>query len=374
MLASAGHDVRVVAGRGDCELLPEMDSRHPEVEEVTRRLAAGEDGGADFERLRQRIQAGLSGALADRQLLIAHNVLTMPFNLPLASALAGSGCRLLAWTHDLAWTNPRYTAFQRRGGPLELLARPQPRTLYVAISRQRRDEISRVLGLPRAQVPVVPNTMDVNRFLGISQRTLELAQRAGFKDASPLVLAPVRITRRKRLDVALEAIAQLRADHPAIRLVVSGPLGPHSADNLAYARDLDSLVQRLGLEQTAVFLHAHPGPDGSHPVDDATMAELYRLADVALLTSEAEGFGLPLLEAGLLRLPLVHADIPVLAEQGRGATWRFPGGSAEAAAAALRGALASRPVRQRRRIVDQASGPAVLAQTERVLEKALAGA
>jgi glycosyltransferase involved in cell wall biosynthesis len=244
----------------------------------------------------------------------------------------------------------------------------------VAISRQRRDEISRVLGLPRAQVPVVPNTMDVNRFLGISQRTLELAQRAGFKDASPLVLAPVRITRRKRLELALEAIAQLRADHPAIRLVVSGPLGPHSADNLAYARDLDSLVQRLGLEQTAVFLHAHPGPDGSHPVDDATMAELYRLADVALLTSEAEGFGLPLLEAGLLRLPLVHADIPVLAEQGRGATWRFPGGSAEAAAAALRGALASRPVRQRRRIVDQASGPAVLAQTERVLEKALAGA
>jgi glycosyltransferase involved in cell wall biosynthesis len=372
MLTGAGHDVRILAGRGDCELLAEMDSRHPEVEDVTRRLAAGEDGSPDFERLRLRLAAGLSTALADRDVLIAHNVLTMPFNLPLASALAGSGCRLLAWTHDLAWTNPRYAAFQRHAGPLELLAKPQPRTLYVAISHQRRDEICQVLDLPRARVPVVPNGMDVNRFLGISEMTLQLARRAGFADADPLILAPVRVTRRKRLELALEAIAELRADHPGIRLVVSGPLGPHSADNVAYAGELDFMARRLGLGQAVVFLHAHPEQDGSHPVDDATMAELYRLADVALLTSEAEGFGLPLLEAGLLRLPLVHADLPVLAELGRGATWTFPSGSGGAAAAALRHALASRPVRQRRRVVREASGTAVLAQTERVLDMALA--
>jgi hypothetical protein len=32
LLREAGHDVRVIAGRGDAELVPEADSRHPEVE------------------------------------------------------------------------------------------------------------------------------------------------------------------------------------------------------------------------------------------------------------------------------------------------------------------------------------------------------
>src|SRR5205085_9503231 len=52
LLRRAGHDVRVVAGRGDCELVPELDSRHPEVEQLTSRLAAGRFDDAAFERLR----------------------------------------------------------------------------------------------------------------------------------------------------------------------------------------------------------------------------------------------------------------------------------------------------------------------------------
>jgi mannosylglucosylglycerate synthase len=37
-LREAGYDVRLIAGRGDAEILPELDSRHPDVEDVTERL------------------------------------------------------------------------------------------------------------------------------------------------------------------------------------------------------------------------------------------------------------------------------------------------------------------------------------------------
>lgn len=371
LLASAGHDVVVLAGRGACQVIPELDSRHPEVEAVTRQLAAGGAGGELFDRLADRIAEALATALEGRDLVIVHNVMTMPFNLPLAHALVATRHKLLAWTHDLAWTNNRHRDFQRRGGPLDLLATAQPRTRYVAISRLRQAELGRVLGLAEQQVPIVPNGIDVGAFLGISDDTRRLARDGGFDQADPLVLVPARVTRRKSLEIAIRAAALLMAELPGLRLVVSGPLGPHSADNHAYAADLDALVRELGADGVVRFLYRLPKRGGTHPVDEMTMSELYRLADVALMTSEAEGFGLPVLEAGLLRLPLVCPDIPVLAELGSGATWTFPAGSAQGAARAVRQALESPPAVQRRRVVRQYSWPAVLELTEHAIGAAL---
>ncbi|MEW5721333.1 MAG: glycosyltransferase, partial [Chloroflexota bacterium] len=52
-------------------------------------------------------------------------------------------------------------------------------------------------------------------------------------------------------------------------------------------------------------------------VDDATRRDLYLLADALLFTSEREGFGIPILEAGLARLPIFCADIPPFHESAR---------------------------------------------------------
>ncbi|OGO39731.1 MAG: hypothetical protein A2Z04_08430 [Chloroflexi bacterium RBG_16_57_9] len=47
------------------------------------------------------------------------------------------------------------------------------------------------------------------------------------------------------------------------------------------------------------------------------VADFYRLADLLLFPSAREGFGIPLLEAGLARLPIFCADIPPFRETGR---------------------------------------------------------
>ncbi|HZV50772.1 MAG TPA: glycosyltransferase family 4 protein [Candidatus Dormibacteraeota bacterium] len=369
LLSAAGYEVQVVAGRGDAELVPEIDSRHPRVEEVARRLAAGDPARVEFDALRRLLGARLRPLLAGCHRVIVHNVLTMPQNLPLAAALVDAGHPILAWTHDLAWVDPRYAAYRRPGWPWSILHQAQPGVRYVAVSRERRRQLLSVMeGLRPGRTTVIPNGIDPETFWGIGPATRELVRRAGLEHADPLVLVPVRVTRRKRLELALEAAAHLRPAYPALRLVVSGPLGPHSADNRAYAADLSELRRRLRLEREVRFLHELAGQDARHPVDDAMIADLYRMADVVLLPSESEGFGLPVLEAALSRAPLVCADIPVLREIAGAGAWTFPAGAGpEAVAAAVRRALGGRVAGLRRRVLERYRWSTVLASMRRVI-------
>jgi glycosyltransferase involved in cell wall biosynthesis len=373
-LRRAGHDVRVLAGRGDADLIPELDSRHPEVERVTRALAAGElaSVASTFEALRCRLRDRLCSALGDRDLLIVHNVLTMPFNLPLVVALLDLERPLLAWTHDVAWTMGQYSAYRRQSWPYELLGRPHDRVTYVTISRLRQRELSGLFGLPPARVSVVPNAVDAMEFAGLGPRARRLLEVAGALEADPLLLVPLRVTPRKRLELALDAAAQLSDRLPHLRVVVTGPLGPHNRDNRSYAEKLMEQRSRLGLEETVRFLFEEAGPGGAHPVAAEDVAQLYRVSDAVLLPSDAEGFGLPLLEAALARVPVICADLPIFCEVGGAGLYTFPvgGDGAQVAAQVLR-ALGQRATRQRRRAIRRYSWPSVIDRTERVIGGAL---
>src|SRR5207244_1803232 len=91
------------------------------------------------------------------------------------------------------------------------------------------------------------------------------------------------------------------------------------------------------------------------------VADLYALADVLVLPSESEGFGLPLLEAALHRLPIVCTALATpRALAGDAATYVSPAASGEARAdpverapqppgARLRAARGARPSSRPRR-------------------------
>ena len=130
--------------------------------------------------------------------------------------------------------------------------------------------------------------------------------------ASPLLLLQVRITERKNIELAIQTLAVLRSQFPAAKLVVTGPLGPHNPANTAYFQKLTALRSGLDLESAVVFLVEH----SSEYLPDAVIADFYRLADALFLPSREEGFGIPLLEAGLAGLPVFCADIPALRELG----------------------------------------------------------
>jgi glycosyltransferase involved in cell wall biosynthesis len=104
---------------------------------------------------------------------------------------------------------------------------------------------------------------------------------------------------RKRIDVLLRVVAAARAQLPNLRLVKAG--GALSADQR-------KLAQALGLKEESIVTMPFLEPD--------VLAALYRRAALVLMPSEAEGFGLPLIEAMACATPVIASDIPVLREIG----------------------------------------------------------
>lgn len=318
-LLKAGHQVTILTGRGKAwderipvHVCPLLDSRHPQILEVKRDLDRGHIP-PEMDALVTTLQEWLESYLLQTDVLIAHNVATQHKNLPLTVALhrlitRGIPRRVILWHHDLAWTAERYQGELHPGWPWDLLRQAWPNTIQVVVSEARRLEWSQLSGLPREEIHVIPAGIEQVEFLGLSAITQELFERLSLASAMPILLCPVRITRRKNLEQALAIMAELHSLLPAARLIITGPPGAHNPENLNYYQSLLSLRDQLGIKNSAHFL-AEYYPDG---VSDLVIADLYRLADALLLTSREEGFGIPLLEAGISRLPIFCTDIAPL--------------------------------------------------------------
>ncbi len=332
LLADAGHRALVIAARGEAwradvpfAHLPLVDSRHPAILQAKQALDRGTVP-ADFALLRDQIADRLAYLLRGFDVLIAHNVVSLHKNLPLTAALHDLSQRpdapaLVLWHHDLAWTTPRYRAELHDGFPWDLLRVDWPWAAQVAVSELRRAELTALLGVPAARVHVIPNGVDLAAFFKLEQATQRILARLPLLDAAPLLLLPVRLTPRKNVELALRITAALRRSMPAATLVVTGPLGPHNPANAAYFERLRNLRAELGLEGAAFFLAELTAELPAHLLDgdalpDGVIADFYRLADALLFPSREEGFGIPLLEAGLSRVPVFCSDIPPLRALG----------------------------------------------------------
>lgn len=324
----AGLPVAVIAGRGEAASLPPgvefirvpmIDSQHPAILRAAALLNAGELP-ESFNSLSDQLAGELAPIVARFDTLIVHNVMTKHFNLPLTAALlrlleAGAARRAVAWCHDLSWTSPGSRGLVHPGFPWELLKTPHPRITYVAISQQRREEICASFGLPRDQIPVVYNGVDARALLGLSAEGLALSERLGLWQAGLILLMPVRVTRAKNIEFGLQLVHALKQRGIPCRLVLSGPPDPHDPASLEYYQELRTRRAALGVEAEFRFVY-ESGRDLSEPymISSEIVGELYRLADAVFMPSHREGFGLPVLEAGLTGAPVICAEIPAARE------------------------------------------------------------
>jgi glycosyltransferase involved in cell wall biosynthesis len=323
-----------------------LDSRHPRVLAAKALL----DGGRvpdDFERLVADTGAALMPALAGCEVLLAHNVASLHKNLALTAALRRlplppAGPRLVLWHHDLAWTASQYQAELHPGYPWDLLRTDWPGARHVVVSEVRRQELAGLWGLPREAITVVPNGVETQHLYKLEPQTEALARSMGLSMAQPLLLLPVRLTRRKNIELALRVLGALRSGPmPRAMLLVTGPEGPHNPANVEYRRRLLALRDALGLAGAAHFAAEHSAAF----LPDAVVADFYRLADALLLPSREEGFGIPLVEAALARLPVFCSDIAVLRSLGQAeATYFAPDADPVDIAASLATRLLADPV------------------------------
>lgn len=116
--------------------------------------------------------------------------------------------------------------------------------------------------------------------------------------AAPFLLHVGSCIPRKRIDVVLEVFARVRQSRPELRLVQVGG---------EWTREHRRLLEKLGIRDAVLQL----ARQNSHAI-----AALYRRASLVLMPSDAEGFGLPVVEALACGASVLASDITVLREVG----------------------------------------------------------
>jgi glycogen(starch) synthase len=187
----------------------------------------------------------------------------------------------------------------------------------IACSHAMRDEVRRLFG--RDGVQVIRNGIAPDGW----QRPRESVQRMrrAHAGSGPLIVYTGRVEFEKGVQVLLAAMPEVRSRHGDARLVVAG--------RGSYLPDLDALSHRLGVADMTTFLGW---------VSEADLRALVAAADVAVVPSLYEPFGLVALEAVALGTPLIVSDTGGLSEfaaaGARAATFQ-PGDPATLAAAIL---------------------------------------
>ena len=303
-------------------LIPELDSQHPDILDMSRALEQGHIP-ARFDDMTSYLVESLSPIVGSMDHLIVHNVFTKHFNLPLTSAL----CRLLdsgrirhcvAWCHDISWTSSNSRSKVHPGYPWDLLRTLRNDIQYVTVSQERQQDLAGLFGCSPEQIQVIYNGVDPTELLGLSDAGQRLIDRLRLWESDLNLLMPVRVTQAKNIELALHVVAKLKERGLQPKLVITGPPDPHDRTNMEYFQQLLSLREALRVREQAHFVY-ESGPEPGEPfvVDMPVVAELFRVSDALFMPSHREGFGMPVLEAGLTGLPIFCSDrVPAAQELG----------------------------------------------------------
>jgi glycogen synthase len=183
----------------------------------------------------------------------------------------------------------------------------------IVCSYYMRGHVADIFDIDERRVAVIPNGVDPSEL----QPTGDLrALRSQFAAAhEKLVLLVGRLVYEKGFQLALDALPDVIEQVGDVRFLVAGS-GTHEAE-------LKDQAQRLGLCEHGTFLGW---------IGDDVLHSLYRIADLCVVPSIYEPFGLVALEAMASGCPCIVADTGGLREVvplGEHVGLRFNGGDAE---------------------------------------------
>lgn len=159
---------------------------------------------------------------------------------------------------------------------------------------ETREELLRYKLVPAERLVLAPNGVAEEFTPGASDPTASIRARS----SSPYLLNVGTCIPRKRIDSLLDIFAATRAAWPDLRLVqIGGTWTPSQEEQ----------IDRLGIRREVRQLRN---------LERAELATFYREAAIVVQPTEAEGFGLPIVEALACGAVVIASDIPVLREVG----------------------------------------------------------
>jgi len=160
-----------------------------------------------------------------------------------------------------------------------------------------REQIADIFGVEEARISVIPNGIDPDDLPNQDPATLARLRADFAAPQERLVLLIGRLVYEKGFQLALEAMPRLIEAVPGTRFLVAGS-GTHEAELRRQAED-------LGLMDHGTFLGW---------IGDDVLHSLYRIADLTVVPSIYEPFGLVALEAMASGCPCIVADTGGLRE------------------------------------------------------------
>jgi D-inositol-3-phosphate glycosyltransferase len=169
----------------------------------------------------------------------------------------------------------------------------------IASTREEAAQLVELYGAEASRVDTVAPGVDLEVFCPGDR--LAARGRLGFAPDAVVVLFVGRIQPLKAPDVVLHAAARLLEDSPALRdrLVVAVVGGP-SGSGLAQPEQLSKLAGSLGVADVVRF---------DPPAARQVIADYYRAADVTMVPSYNESFGLVAVESQACGTPVVAARV-----------------------------------------------------------------
>lgn len=192
----------------------------------------------------------------------------------------------------------------------------------ITCSSAMHDEATELFEVPAEHVSVIPNGIDPGRWRAPARQ--RAAVRAGLAGDGPLLVFAGRLVHEKGVQTLLDALRPLRAAYPGLKLAVAGT-GVHE-------KELHARARRLRIARSVEWL-------GFVPEDE--LGAVLGAADVAVVPSLYEPFGIVALEAAAAHTPLVVAEtggLRDLVANGVAAA-SFPARDAGALASAVRRVL-----------------------------------
>ena len=207
----------------------------------------------------------------------------------------------------------------------------------VVCSYYMRGHVADIFNIDERRIVVIPNGVDPSEMRPAGD--LPALRRSYAAPHEKLVLLVGRLVYEKGFQLALDALPGVIERVGSVRFIVAGS-GTHEDELRAQA-------QRLGLSAHGVFLGW---------IGDDTLHSLYRIADLCVVPSIYEPFGLVALEAMASDCPCIVADTGGLREVvpvGERVGLRFNGGDAEHLGAMIERLLVDTQLRDR--LVTEAS-------------------
>ena len=169
--------------------------------------------------------------------------------------------------------------------------------LILPVSRFTRERMIALHGIPEERLVVINNCLDPFLEKPLYEgKSLTLLERYGLMDKQCILLTVSRMVdteRYKGYDKVVQALPALIQRFPDIRYLMVGKY-----DEAEKGR-LDEMIGQLGLSNFVTFTGMVP---------DTELAEHFLLADIFVMPSEKEGFGIVFIEAMFYGLPVIAGN------------------------------------------------------------------